>query len=148
MSRLSVAFFALAIPALLACSGLGGGKAAECNNFINTVNAALPNIQKISAENPGSDLQKVVDQMKRIGDEYEKLHTSLQAVTITDAELKTKTDEYVRMTKAMTNTARQAATGAAHLDMRMINRVQKQMSDLTRDESRLVNDINSYCSGK
>lgn len=140
-------FACVVVPSLLACGGLMS-KQTECNNFINAVNTALPTIQKISQEQaaPG-DIKALSDQMRRIGDEYKKLSTQLDGMSFTDETLKGKVEEYKRMTRAMSDTTHRAAVGTDKLNLPALNRVQNQMSDLAKDESRLVDDINKYCSG-
>lgn len=142
-----IVFLAVSVPSLLACSGLGS-KTKDCNAFITAVNGALPGIQAITQEQPGADIGKITDQMKRIGDAYSTLHDTLAAIQITDEGLKPKVDEYVRMTDKMADVSHKTAAGAAHLDMGALTKAQRQMGDLANDESRLVDDINTYCGAK
>lgn len=142
---LLAAFSVVTVASILACSG---GKVAECNKFVEVVNKTMPEVNKIMGPGGGSDAGALASKMRQMSDLYKGLDGELAALEITDEGLKPKVAAYHEMVKQIARLTGDTARAANQSDLKGLMAASNRITQLANKESALVNDVNTYCSGK
>jgi hypothetical protein len=132
--------FRAAHAALLAVAPLAGCKTRtdQCNAFIAQANAAEKTIETLT---DFGDAEKLESDATRI----EAHAKSVESVKLDDAGLKERRAKYAANLRLYAKNLR--ATAAAKGDGPKLEALEKEDERIQRDGSKLIDDINVYCTG-
>jgi hypothetical protein len=132
----------LAVPVLLVGVGCGKSKIAQCNAFIDEAN---------KSQNAFNDIDNAIDKpavLKQKMAQIEAATTKVQAVQLEDPKLKDLQKRYGEglrgFTAALTNVSTLAQDPKK---LALLEKAAKDLDKLGEQESKLIDEINTYCSG-
>jgi acyl-coenzyme A synthetase/AMP-(fatty) acid ligase len=131
----------LAVGALLT-SACGAGKIQQCNKLIEKVNAASAAVSK---SNGGAGKASDMDAMAKALDQAK---TDITTVQLEDAKLKGYQQDYSKMLDKVSTSAKAISAASAKNDAPGLQAAMKDIQAATAEETTIVNNINTYCSGK
>lgn len=132
MSGPRLAAFVLALAALTACKT----KREQCNAFIEKANAAEKAIEGVSDFGSPEKLEESATKI----DVHAK---SVEGVKLDDAKLEELQSKYVANLALYAKNLR--ATAAAKGDGTKLEALEKEDSQIQKDGSQLIDDINAHC---
>ena len=138
----ALALLAVAGLALSALPGCGAGKIQQCNKLIEKVNAASAAVSK---SNGGAGKASDMDAMAKALDQAK---SDITAVQLEDAKLKGYQQDYSKMLDKVSTSAKAISAASAKSDATALQAAMKDIQAATAEETTIVNNINTYCSGK
>jgi predicted Zn-dependent peptidase len=142
MSLFSKQTLTLFAAAALLISACGAGKIQQCNKLIEKVNAASAAVSK---SNGGAGKASDMDAMAKALDQAK---TDITTVQLEDAKLKGYQQDYSKMLDKVSTSAKAISAASAKNDATGLQAAMKDIQAATAEETTIVNNINTYCSGK
>ena len=137
---------------LLTASVLGAGvfvlacnsKIAECNKLIEKANAAMTTANNAQKKIDGKDDGK---EMGDMATQLDAAKADIQSVQLTDATLKGYQAQYVSTLDKMSTAAKAMQAAGDKQDIAGMTAGLKDLQSAADDNSKLVDNINKYCTG-
>jgi DNA repair ATPase RecN len=142
MQKLSSLFLVAPISAALWLGGCGLGKIAECNKLIQGANAQQQTLKSAESKMSGTPAD-----METVAVAFDKSSAEIAAIDLKDAKLKSFQKDYQDMLTRASKSCRDLSSAAKTKNVAMITKAQAEISSLGGNESKVVNEINSYCTG-
>jgi hypothetical protein len=141
-TRLIAAPIAVAAVFALALTASGcNKKVEECNALIKVMNAEGAKLSpKGSATDPST--------MTKMADDLDKAANEIGAVNLTIPELVKFRDDSKKLFTDVGAAARASGKALEGKDLAAATTALKQLTDAAQANTKLVNDINKYCSGQ
>lgn len=128
--------------AALMMSGCCGGKIADCNKLITSINKHGEVIKKATDDYTASkktpaDLDKFTKSIDKVGDE-------IKALELKDETLKTSAKEYHDMLEKLTKAAKDANSSNPTVATKGL----ADLNSIDASETQIINKVNGYCGAK
>lgn len=140
-TRLALRAAALALT-VLAASGCGQKKIAECNAVVQVINAGVVSLEK--APKNEADPSGVSD-LRAMADAMDKIAADAASVQLTLPELRKLRDDYQKMAKDIAKAERELASAAQDRDTARRTTAESTLDAAVKQEDPLVDQINKYC---
>jgi hypothetical protein len=125
---------------VLACNN----KIAECNKLIEKANAAMTTANNAQKKLDGKDDGK---EMGDMATQLDAAKTDIQGVQLTDTTLKGFQTQYVSTLDRMSTAAKSMQAAGDKQDLAGMSAGLKDLQSAADDNSKLVDNINKYCTG-
>lgn len=135
----------LALTSLTGCGFIK--KTQECKAVVDTINAGVVKL-KASDEPGGGDPKKEAASLKKRADTFDAIVADVKKVTVSVDELKTLTDEYVKLLQDASKAAREIAAAYEKSDLAKTRAGIESFNKVVHDEEAVVAKINKVCSGQ
>ncbi len=132
--------------AISTCVGLvaascAGGKVAECNQLIETVNTAVTEIETLSTSEEGDD----VTMLQQMSDVAEKAVTDIQSLELTDETLQGYQTRFATLYQQYTDASRELITAGDSNNLEGMNTALTTIESTSTQENQLISETNDYC---
>jgi hypothetical protein len=125
---------------VLACNN----KIAECNKLIEKANSAMTTANNAQKKIDGKDDGKEMGDMAK---ELDTAKADIQSVQLTDTTLKGFQTQYVSTLDRMSTAAKSMQAAGDKQDVAGMTAGLKDLQSAADDNSKLVDNINKYCTG-
>ena len=134
----------LLIVAAQPLGGCGLGKIADCNKFIEAANGAQEAMRKatskVQASDNPADIESVAQAMEKTGKD-------ISAIELKDDKLKGFQRDYKSMLDKGAKACREMVAAAKSKNLGAMKKAQTDLGAIGPQETKIVSDINGYCSG-
>lgn len=128
----------------LPLGGCGMGKIAECNKFIEAANGAQEAMRKatskVQASDNPADIESVAQAMEKAGKD-------ISGVELKDEKLKGYQKDYKDMLDKGAKACREMVAAVKSKNLGAMKKAQTDLGAIGPQETKIVGDINGYCSG-
>jgi hypothetical protein len=119
-------------------------KVSQCSKLIDIANRAVSGVRAVS-ENPKPDS---IESMNKIADVANSAKTEMEAISLSDAKLKSFQTRFVAMYTDTNKATRALVTAAQNKNAQEAQQAFNSLQSATSQESPLVNEVNSYCEAQ
>jgi hypothetical protein len=128
--------------------GCGQSKVAQCNEMVKVSNAAAKVGQEFSSVSKMKDPAEITKFFNTTADKLSTHSKTMKALEVKDEKLKGFQTRFVSMYDGTSTGVRDAATALEKKDATTFQKAVVQMQASGSKETALVDEVNSYCSGK
>ncbi|BAZ38260.1 hypothetical protein NIES4101_41970 [Calothrix sp. NIES-4101] len=129
-------------------AGCGPSKVAQCNEIVKVANQAATVGQEFAAVSQSKDSGKAAQSFTEAANKIDKLSKDMQALEIKDEKLQGFQGRFVKMYQDTNKGLRDGAVALQKKNLPAINKALQGIKAGASQESSLVSEVNSYCSGK
>lgn len=126
-------------------TGCGENKVAQCNKVIAVANKAATLGQQFGKDPKSSKGSKGLTEL---ASQIDTIGTEMKAVTVNDEQLKGFQGRFLTLYQDISKGLNDAAAAIDKKNIRDANRFLVSLQKSSAEESTIVKEINSYCSGK
>ncbi|MBD2298649.1 hypothetical protein H6G80_10045 [Nostoc sp. FACHB-87] len=126
-------------------TGCGESKVAQCNKIIKVANQAVTLSQEFSKNSQRDTGSKTFTE---IADKLGNLANEMKALEIKDEKLKGFQGRFIKLYQDTSKGFRDTAAAFDKKNLKAANTSLASLKKSGSDESAIVTEINSYCSGK
>lgn len=140
-SKRSFRILSLAVLGLILTS-CSESKVSQCNKLIEIANRAVSGVKAVSENpTPGS-----LESMKKIADVANTAKAQMEALQLSDDQLKTYQTRFITMYQDTNQATRNLVAASEKQDSPAATKAFDELQTATSQEGPLVNEVNSYCN--
>jgi hypothetical protein len=129
-------------------AGCGASKVTQCNDIVKVANQAATVGQEFAGLDKSKDPAKAAKAFSEAASKIDKLGKEMQALEIKDEKLQGLQARFVKMYQDTKKGLSDTAIALPKKNVPAINKAVEKLKAGASQESSLVNEVNSYCSGK
>ncbi|BAY14627.1 hypothetical protein NIES2109_38400 [Nostoc sp. HK-01] len=126
-------------------AGCGESKVAQCNKIIKVANQAVTLSQELSKNPPKEKGSKALTE---VAGKIDTLANEMKALEIKDEKLQGFQGRFLKLYQDTSKGFRDTATAFDKKNLKAANASLASLKKSSSDESAIVSEINTYCSGK
>jgi predicted nucleic acid-binding Zn-ribbon protein len=119
-------------------------KVAQCNKLIDKVNASMTKMDESAKKLDGNDDAK---DLVELGKSLDTAKKEIDGIEISDAKLKGMQGQFVKSVDNMAASAKAMSAGIEKSDVAAVKAASAQLEASGKENSKLTDDINKYCTG-
>ncbi|HLO89098.1 MAG TPA: hypothetical protein VK203_29390 [Nostocaceae cyanobacterium] len=125
-------------------AGCGESKVAQCNKITKVANQAA---QVSQQEGKNAQTKKDSASFKKFASKIDEITTELKAIEVKDEKLQGFQTRFVTVYQDLSQGLKDTAVAIDKKNAKAINSILTKMQKTSNDETSLVKEINSYCTG-